>query len=94
MLKAVEYLLSGKKTIAGEEYYSTIDEETKETKPVGNTITLEAEFRNLPVEASTWRGFKGRIFNYTVDSEGDTGLSVTYKKTFEFGKEVVTLVSG
>lgn len=89
VLKGVEYLLSGKKTIAGEEYYSTIDEETKETKPVVNTITLEAEFRNLPVEASTWRGFKGRIFNYPVESDDDTGLSVTYKKTFEFGKEVV-----
>jgi len=49
VLKAVEYLLSGKKTIAGEEYYSTIDEETKETIPVVNTITLEAEFRNLPL---------------------------------------------
>jgi putative ATP-dependent endonuclease of the OLD family len=50
---------------------------------------LEAEFRNLPVEANNWRGFKGRIFTYQVNDAADTGLSVTYRKTFTLGKDVV-----
>ncbi len=89
VLKAIEYLLSGKKTIPSQEYYSVIDEETGETKPAVNTIVLEAEFRNLPEEASSWRGFKGRIFSYDAEDENDTGLSVTYRKTFELGKDVI-----
>jgi putative ATP-dependent endonuclease of the OLD family len=90
ILKAIEYLLSGKKTIPSQEYYSVIDEDTGETKPAVNTIVLEAEFRSLPEEAANWRGFKGRIFSYdTNEEDGDTGLSVTYRKTFELGKDVV-----
>lgn len=90
VLKAIEWLLSAKKTIPSQEYFSVIDEETGETKPAVDTIVLEAEFRNLPVEANNWRGFKGRIFTYQVNDAADTGLSVTYRKTFTLGKDVVT----
>ena len=89
VLKAIEWLLSAKKTIPSPEYYSIVDEETGETKPAVDTITLEAEFRNLPIEAKQWRGFKGRIFSYTAADASDSGLSVTYKKTFSLGKDVV-----
>jgi hypothetical protein len=65
-----------------------IDEETGETKPAVTEIILEAEFRNLPSDAHMWRGFKGRIFTYTKDAEDDSGLSVTYRKTFGFGTDV------
>ena len=89
ILLAIEYLLSGKKTIPSQEYYSVIDEDTGETKPAVNTIILEAEFINLPENASGWRGFKGRVFSYDTEDDNDTGLSVTYRKTFELGKDVV-----
>ncbi|MFX1739228.1 AAA family ATPase [Paraburkholderia sp. A1RI_3L] len=89
VLKAIEWLLSAKKAIPSSEYFSVVDGETGETKPVVDTITLEAEFRNLPMEAKQWRGFKGRIFSYPTDDESDTGLSVTYRKTFSLGKDVV-----
>ena len=89
ILKAIEYLLSGKKIIPSQEYYSVIDDETGETKPAVNIIKLEAEFRNLPEEAVNWRGFKGRVFSYETDDKDDTGLSVTYRKTFELTKDVV-----
>ncbi len=89
VLKAIEKLLSATKTISSQEYFSIIDEETGETKPSVDTIVLEAEFRNLPVEANNWRGFKGRIFTYQVNDSDDTGLSVTYRKTFALGKDVV-----
>ncbi|WP_198363801.1 AAA family ATPase [Burkholderia ubonensis] len=89
VLKAIEWLLSAKKTIPGPEYFSIVDSDTGETKPAIDSITLEAEFRNLPIEAKQWRGFKGRIFSYPVNDESDTGLSVTYRKTFPLGKDVV-----
>lgn len=78
-----------KKTIPSTEYFSIVDKETGETKPAVNTITLEAEFRNLPVDAREWRGFKGRIFSYPTDDASDSGLSVTYKKTYPLGQDVV-----
>lgn len=87
ILKAIETLLSAKKTLSSSDYHSIIDEETKETKPDTTIVQLEGEFRNLPEEARQWRGFKGRIFEY--DTETETGLSVTYRKTYELGKDVV-----
>lgn len=88
ILRAIELLLSGKKQIPSQEYFSVIDEETGETKLATNEIVLEAEFRNLPEEASSWRGFKGRIFNYPPEAENDSGLSVAYRKTYILGQDV------
>jgi len=88
VFKAIEHLLSAKKTIPSQEYYSVIDDETGETKPFVQSIVLEGEFRNLPEDAHNWRGFKGRIFTYESDDENDTGLSVVYRKTYELGKDV------
>lgn len=87
ILKAIELLLSAKKQLDSSDYHSVVDDETGETKPDTTTIIIEGEFRNLPEEANTWRGFKGRIFNY--ESEDETGLSVTYRKTFNLGSDVV-----
>lgn len=89
IFRAIDLLLSAKKTVPGQEYYSVIDAETGETKPACTVISIEAEFRNLPPEALQWRGFKGRIFSYEKKSENDTGLSISYRKTFEIGKDVV-----
>jgi len=89
VFKALDYLLSAKKRLPGEDYFSERDDETKETKPAVTSITLEAEFRNVPPEANSWRGFKGRIFSYETDDQGDSGLAVTYRKTYEFGKDAV-----
>ena len=88
VFNAIDYLLSAKKTLAGEEFFSVIDDETGETKPAVQKIVFVAEFRNLPVDAHNWRGFKGRIFSYEKEDENDTGLSVTYRKTYEFAKDV------
>src|SRR5690606_21835276 len=90
IIKAIETLLSAKKQLTNSDYHSILDEETNEVKVDTTTIILEAEFRNLPEEAKSWRGFKGRIFNYEVEEgSGDTGLSVIYRKTYELGKDVV-----
>ena len=87
ILQAIGTLLSATKQLPSTDYYSIIDEETGETKPRQTTLVLEGEFRNLPEEAKTWRGFKGRIFDY--ETEDETGLAVTYRKTYELGKDVV-----
>lgn len=87
ILKAIELLLSAKKQLESIDFHSIIDEETGETKPDTTTIIIEGEFRNLPEEAKKWRGFKGRIFTY--DSDNETGLTVTYRKTYNLGKDVI-----
>jgi len=90
ILAAIEVLLSGKKQLPSSDYHSIIDEDTGETKVDTTKVILEAEFRNLPEDANAWRGFKGRIFNYEIpEGIDETGLSVTYKKTYELGKDVV-----
>jgi len=89
VLQAIESLLSIKKTIDQKLYFSEIDAETGETKPAVDTVIFEAEFRNLPPEAKGWRGFKGRIFQYEPENLDDTGLSLTYRKTYKFGNDVV-----
>lgn len=86
-LKAIELLLSAKKQLDSSDYHSVVDNETGETKPDTTTIIIEGEFRNLPEEANNWRGFKGRIFKY--ETEDETGLSVTYRKTFNLGSDVI-----
>lgn len=88
-LRAIDYLLSNKKQLDQRDYYSEIDIETGETKVVDTRIVFDAEFRNLPDIAQDWKGFKGRIFKYAEPIEGDTGLSIFYRKTFEIGKDVV-----
>ena len=89
LLIAIDKLLSGDKRISEREYYSERDAETGETKVLADEITLEAEFRNVPLEASTWRGFKGRLFSYDVpDGSVETGKRFFYRKRFPLGKDV------
>lgn len=89
ILGAITHLLSTNKRIPETEYYSIHDETTNERKTVSNKIVFEAEFRNLPAESKTWRGFKGRIFDYDPGDSGESGLCLTYRKSYELGKDVV-----
>lgn len=88
VLAAITHLLSANKRIPEEEYYSENDPETHERKTIAQVIVLTAEFRDVPPEARTWRGFKGRIFQYDAKDSGESGLSITYRKTYELGKDV------
>jgi len=90
VLIAIEYLLSANKRIPETDYYSEIDEETGEVKPVVDCITLEAEFRNVPIDSNTWRGFKGRTFSYDIpEGSVETGVSIHYRKSYPLGKDVI-----
>ncbi len=89
-IKAIETLLSGRKQLNPSDYYSILDPESNEVIVETNTIILEAEFRNLPIEAKEWRGFKGRLFTYDIpEGTEETGLSVIYRKTYILGTEVI-----
>jgi putative ATP-dependent endonuclease of the OLD family len=87
VLRAIEYLLSSQKQIPSQEWYSEVDSDTGEQKVVAEEICLEAEFRNLPDDAHTWRGFKGRIFSYEKLDEEDTGNAIFYRKTYRPSKD-------
>lgn len=89
IFKAIETLLKTDKRLSDQDYYSIVDDETGEVKTEDNTVILEAEFRNVPIEAREWRGFKGRMFSYESEDDTETGNSITYRKTYELGKDVV-----
>jgi putative ATP-dependent endonuclease of OLD family len=93
VLRAIKSLLSVDKRLDSADFFSVIDEETGETKMETGKVVLEATFHNVPEEASTWRGFKGRIATYALtneeDAEPDTGLAITYRKTYEPTADVV-----
>lgn len=86
VLKAIEYLLSDKKRLEENDYFSVIENDVN--KRIAGKVILEAEFRNVPQEATTWRGFKGRLFRYESTGKSDTGYGLKYKKTYEINKDV------
>ncbi|MDX2262265.1 MAG: ATP-dependent endonuclease [Gemmatimonadales bacterium] len=89
VLAAIGYLLSGNKRIPETEYTCVHDELTGERKTVNSRIVLEGEFRNVPAAAKAWRGFKGRTFDYDPGETGESGICLTYRKTYDLGKDVV-----
>ncbi|WP_221179018.1 AAA family ATPase [Pseudomonas chlororaphis] len=88
VLKAIGWLLSNSKRMDVDCFCSELDEETGETKITCDTVVLEAEFRNVPEVASSWRGFKGRIFAYDPKETGETGKSIFYRKTYKVLEDV------
>ncbi|GEK34527.1 hypothetical protein KSI01_20600 [Kurthia sibirica] len=49
-------------------------------------IIITGEFRNCPVEYSSWRDFKGRIFEYLKEDSDNKGVSFKYRKLIQEGK--------
>ena len=88
VLDAIAHLLSANKRIPEDEYYSETDEETGERKTISSKVVLTGTFTNLPIEAKNWRGFKGRVFEYNPENLEESGLLITYRKTYELGKDV------
>lgn len=88
ILYALEYLLGANTTIPIEEFYAL--EENGEKRVAVDKIILTAEFRKIPQEASSWRGFRGRILDYEPDDNdpGDTGKKFIYRKTYPKGGKV------
>jgi len=83
IFSALDVLLkAGKSSLSQDDFHKCLDEEGKECVP-GDTVVLEAEFRNLPDEAKTWQGFRGRVLRYDIpEGSAESGLSIVYRKTF------------
>lgn len=81
ILAALNLLLSPIQKIPEEEFYSITNTEGKTIRSA-DQVVLTAEFRNLPIEAKEWRGFKGRLIPYEPSVDNDTGLSFVYRKTY------------
>lgn len=80
IFKALELVLNLKQDISEHDYFAIFDNEESINKQSSDKIILTAEFRGLPSDAPTWRGFKGRIAK-----DGDNNLIIKYKKTFNKG---------
>ncbi|MGL5753697.1 MULTISPECIES: ATP-dependent nuclease [Bacteria] len=88
ILKALELFLSGDKQPASDEDYCLFNcEKTLTTRAKTSIIELTGIFENIPKEANNWRGFKGRIEKYDPIDENDSGLRLTYRKTYSKPKE-------
>lgn len=87
ILYALDYLLGASTNIPIDEFYAL--EDSGERKVVDN-IVFTAEFRRIPKEANSWRGFKGRLLQYEPDKNDplDTGLKFIYRKTYPKGGKV------
>ncbi|MDU5333656.1 ATP-dependent nuclease [Enterococcus sp.] len=85
ILKAIELLLTDTNKLSEESFFQFVHETGIDSC---GEVVLTAEFRELPPEAFTWRGFRGRIFKYKdKDSDGNetVGNSIFYRKTFKPG---------
>nr|WP_278430030.1 AAA family ATPase [Brevibacillus laterosporus] len=88
ILKALEYYFKGTKRIPVEEFSRMYDKDSETEKIITEKIVLTAEFRNVPIEANEWHGFKGRLLPYEIQSDTkETGLRIVYKKTYEIDKD-------
>ncbi|WP_141505694.1 AAA family ATPase [Paenibacillus luteus] len=87
-LKALECFLTGTKRIPLDDFTRTINKENNTEETIVNNIVLTAEFRNVPLEANEWQGFKGRLIPYSTEHEtSGTGLSCIYRKTYYHDKD-------
>ena len=88
ILYALDYLLGATNKISPEEYYA-FENNGERKSPVEN-IVFTAEFRKIPEEASSWRGFNGRVLKYIPEENDplDTGLKFIYRKTYPRGGTV------
>ncbi|MDQ0194931.1 ATP-dependent nuclease [Paenibacillus wynnii] len=82
ILNALNILLNDVKKLNEDDFFSLREEGlTVNTRGV-ETITLIAEFRDIPEEAKGWIGFKGRVLSFTND-DGELDYRIIYKKTFK-----------
>ena len=89
ILAALNYLLSDTKKLGDYDYsLHTNSERTQET--CSDKVVFVAEFRNVPLEIINERGFnRQRLSSYEPADENDSGLSFTYRKTYNRGENVV-----
>lgn len=86
ILRALSIMLSGNKDLGISEYFAYNDEENDSGLSHIKEVTMTLKVSDLPAEAESRRGFKGRIFEENTDK----GLTryIVYRKTFPMGQSV------
>ncbi|RDI10252.1 ATP-dependent nuclease [Flavobacterium sp. AG291] len=82
VLKAIETFFSETQKLSEQDFFKTTDDCT-----LVNEVIMEAKFIDLPAEAKTWKGFKGRIIEENVG--GKNSNCIYYRKTFSRQGNVV-----
>lgn len=92
VLFAISTLLNAeqKQKISSSEFFSY--EKEGERIQICDEILITGEFRDVPNEYKTLRGFKGRIKAYPLDGKDETGNSVVFRKRFQPSKDVIVEV--
>ncbi len=82
VLKALDIFLSGQQKLDDEDFF--FDESSGIKK---ETIIFTAEFDDLPEQAQTWHGFRGRVLKR--EKPDGTDRFIIYRKTYQKGVEFV-----
>ncbi|TGD73360.1 DUF2813 domain-containing protein [Mangrovimicrobium sediminis] len=84
LFDAIDYLHKAKNV--DREDYSKHFDENEGDYVYEHEIEIVAEYRNVPVEAEDWIGFKGRIIAIDDPLPGETNGAITYKKVWALDK--------
>ncbi|XOZ33957.1 AAA family ATPase [Halomonadaceae bacterium KBTZ08] len=68
------------------EDFSKSYDENEEDYVFANEVEVIAEYHNLPDEAHSWIGFKGRVVAPRERQEGETNNSIIYKKVWSLNQ--------
>lgn len=60
--------------------------ETEENYTYAEEVEVVAEYHNVPIEAHSWLGFKGRVITSPERLHGETGNSIIYKKVWSLNQ--------
>lgn len=81
VFNALQYLLTN--THLDREDYSKSLDVDNESYVYEDEAYIVAEFHNIPEEANSWIGFKGRVLHHADALEGETSNKITYKKVWQ-----------
>ncbi|WP_054722595.1 AAA family ATPase [Lacticaseibacillus nasuensis] len=86
VLRALKIMLSATKSLDLADYFSYNNGDSDGLNHV-QQVRMTMRIDDLPAEASSWRGFRGRVFEENKQS-GHTHF-IVYRKTFPIGQSVV-----
>jgi predicted ATPase len=75
-----------KNTNLDREDYSKEYNQDEESYTYEDEVEIVAEYHNLPENAYSWLGFKGRVISSQESLEGETGNSIIYKKVWSLNQ--------
>jgi len=84
LFEAINYL-HGAKNVQKDDFSKCYDADQDDCV-YEDEIEMVAEYRNLPVEAENWLGFRGRVIKIPNPMPGETDRSIKYKKVWALNR--------